>query len=323
MNVIFEWVKQLSECGFDARAFTHLPDFAYDYGNHVPQIYHLPMIARLLDDASWKRRGFEFLVGRRPIARKRILPELEVKADDIIIVPEFVSDILPQALPSHRCVLLAQDVLGLTRAALSPGFDAQRFSELICTSQASAKAGYLILDREPLMVPLVIDPADFSFAAQKKPVIAFLPRKLPEQSRMVSLLLSMRDRLGDFEMRRLENLPRAEYKKQIHEAAIFLSFSHQEGFGLPPAEAMATGAIVIGYAGVGGEEFFTRETGFPIAESDVINFVQTVEDVCGRYAHDQGFFDELRSSASQHVLSRYSPEKRNEQLESTFAKLAQ
>ncbi|OIH83329.1 hypothetical protein BLJ79_14605 [Arthrobacter sp. UCD-GKA] len=42
----------------------------------------------------------------------------------------------------------------------------------------------------------------------------------------------------------------------LRRSSIFMSLSDRDGFGLPPAEAMATGCFVVGYAGGGGNEFF-------------------------------------------------------------------
>ena len=42
----------------------------------------------------------------------------------------------------------------------------------------------------------------------------------------------------------------------LSSSALFLSFGHPEGFGLPVAEALACGTAVIGYSGLGGRELF-------------------------------------------------------------------
>ena len=48
-------------------------------------------------------------------------------------------------------------------------------------------------------------------------------------------------------------------------ATIFLTFSNQEGFGLPPVEAMACGCLVVGYHGHGGKEFLKPEWSFRLS----------------------------------------------------------
>ena len=49
----------------------------------------------------------------------------------------------------------------------------------------------------------------------------------------------------------------------LRESQVFLSFGHPEGFGLPPAEALACGCLVIGYHGGGGREYFGPAGAYP------------------------------------------------------------
>ena len=43
----------------------------------------------------------------------------------------------------------------------------------------------------------------------------------------------------------------------LQEALLFLSCGHPEGFGLPLAEAIACGCLVVGYHGLAGRDFAT------------------------------------------------------------------
>ena len=100
----------------------------------------------------------------------------------------------------------------------------------------------------------------------------------------------------------------------LRESLIFLSFSYREGFGLPPAEAMASGCIVVGYTGVGGEEFFQSEFGLQIPDSDIVRFVSTVEAAAKEYSRDPARLNHMRKSASQHIHARYSSDSMREAL---------
>ena len=58
-----------------------------------------------------------------------------------------------------------------------------------------------------------------------------------------------------------------------------MSSGHPEGFGLPAAEAMLAGCIVVGYHGYGGREFLTEELAFPIDVGDVVAFADRVAEI--------------------------------------------
>ncbi|MFV0385553.1 hypothetical protein [Paracoccus sp. (in: a-proteobacteria)] len=317
--MILEWASFLLNRGVDALVFTHLPDYSYRFSGVDMPITYAPAVANQLLRYGWPRTSHRFLSQRvGAFLRAKDRTKIDLRDDDIIMVPEYASDFVPDAFPQNRCVMIAQDVYGLMRVSRQPRFKRNRFSAVITTSEASSAAARLILEIEPWQIPLVVDPTEFSFVADKKPVIAYLPRKLAEDSQLVTSLLAERGRTQGFEIRRLAKLTRAELLRQMHEAAIFLSFSWQEGFGLPPAEAMATGALVIGYTGVGGDEYFVSDVGYPIPGSDLSRFVRTVEQVCEQFLADPDSLLPLRKRASERILSRYSEERRADSLMRVF-----
>jgi len=89
----------------------------------------------------------------------------------------------------------------------------------------------------------------------KERLITYMPRKLPTHSELVSLYL--RNALtGGWRLLAIENLSEAEVAALLAKSSIFLSFSHLEGYGLPPVEAALAGNLVVGYTGQGGREYF-------------------------------------------------------------------
>lgn len=151
-----------------------------------------------------------------------------------------------------------------------------------------------------------IDENIFTYFSEKKKQIAFMPRKLSEDVIQVINLINFRNRLKDWSFKIIDNMDENEVAKALKESAFFLSFNHKEGFGMPPAEAMACGCVVIGYPGKGGNEFFKNDFCYPIEDRDVVSFAKTLEDVLFEYENNKEVFIEKGKKASEFILSEYS-----------------
>jgi len=81
----------------------------------------------------------------------------------------------------------------------------------------------------------------------------------------------------------LTNMTHAQVAERLNGSRLFLSFGHPEGFGLPIAEAMASGCWVVGYSGGGGRELFR------FGASDEVNFGDWSSFVAGVQRALEGF----------------------------------
>lgn len=104
----------------------------------------------------------------------------------------------------------------------------------------------------------------------------------------------------------IDGLSNTDAAKKIGESLFFLSFSEREGFGLPAAEAMATGSIVIGYSGVGGDEYFNEDNGYKVPEDNLMRFYEDAIRIVGGYQENRKSFDTMRRKVSQNILEKYS-----------------
>ena len=82
--------------------------------------------------------------------------------------------------------------------------------------------------------------------------------------------------LEGWEVIELNGMTQAEVAAQLRTTKIFLAFTYQEGFGLPPAEAMACGNYVIGYHGFGGRELFHDEFSAPVETGDIVGYAKAL-----------------------------------------------
>lgn len=151
-----------------------------------------------------------------------------------------------------------------------------------------------------------IDQALFAPPAHKQPQIAFMTGKNDEDITQVINLLKFRGALTHYTLAPIANRTESQVAAILRKSLIFLSFGTQEGFALPPAEAMACGCIVIGYDGMGGREFMHPPFAYPVPAKDVVTFAKTVEQLIERYADQPAFFAEQARQASAYIHATYA-----------------
>jgi Glycosyl transferases group 1 len=147
----------------------------------------------------------------------------------------------------------------------------------------------------------------FNATSTKKKQICFMPRKKQSDALQVINILKFRNVLNGFELVPIHNKREQEVAAILRDSLIYLSTGTAEGFGLPPAEAMACGCIVIGYHGGGGKEYFQPWFSYPIAEGDVLAFAKTVERVIEIHHTHPETLTEMGRAASEYIRTEYSP----------------
>ncbi len=169
---------------------------------------------------------------------------------------------------------------------------------------------------------LSIDPALFHYTEKKQKQITFSLIKNKQDALQVINILRVRGALQGWNVVPFINRPQREVAAIMKESLIFLSFGYPEGFGLPAAEAMACGCLVIGYHGGGGREFFKPEFSFPIEVGDILGFCRTVEQVLCSYDAERERYERMRKSAADFIRKTYSPEEEKRSVLAAWRQLA-
>ena len=102
------------------------------------------------------------------------------------------------------------------------------------------------------------------------------------------------------------DLSYAEVANSLNSSRLFLSFGHPEGFGLPIAEAMASGCWVVGYSGGGGDELFGFGASLKVNFGDWSDFVDKIQFVLSSYKDRPREMLRLACQQSEAVKYLYS-----------------
>ncbi len=215
---------------------------------------------------------------------------------------------LRQVIFNQNCYLTFKDadvLAGVPGDYRSPYEDPDTVAVLTVSEDSARVLRFVFPSLHVGIVRCGIDSAVFRYAEHKERMIAFVARK-SKILREVLHGLRVRGSLAGFAVVPIDGLPQADVADIMRRCLVFLTAVSYEGFGLPPAEAMASGCVVVGFDGWGARQYFTSDTGFPVPNGDVVHYMTTVEDVLRRVDTDRATLDELRRKASSYILSEYS-----------------
>ncbi|WP_146163966.1 glycosyltransferase family 4 protein [Pseudosporangium ferrugineum] len=249
--------------------------------------------------------------------------DVALTADDVLVVPEWYGptlDRLPATVPLVVFNQRAYDTFdfvpypGTGPGAPYAGFPNLR--ALLTVSRDNAELlAYAFPDLPVHRVRNVVDAEMFRPGPEvpARRICFTTTRRERERDQLLHILRS-RGVLDGWDVVAISGRSEAEVAAIMRDSAVFLSFSDREGFGLPPAEAMASGSYVVGYPGLAGREFFDPAYCAPVDENDLLGFARAVETACGAYDADPVGFAKAGRLASERVLSEYAPERLDEDL---------
>lgn len=246
-------------------------------------------------------------------------PDMWPSDSDLLVVPEVNCwEITPQTR-GIRKIIFNQNAYQtfLTRNGSDcppPYLNPDYLATLVVSEDSRAYLQYAFPGHPVFRIHNSIDPALFYFPAAKSRRIAYMSGKNPADAAQVLGIMAARRSLRGFEIVPIEDKTETQTAAILRDAAVFLSFCVQEGWALPPMEAMACGCVTIGYDGCGGREYFTDEHAFPVRRDDIIGFVATVERTLEALEHAPHPLIQKSRRASQFIHAQYSPSREEDDI---------
>jgi glycosyltransferase involved in cell wall biosynthesis len=249
---------------------------------------------------------------------------------DIVVVPEIYVRSIRNLPPGTKTVVFSQGAY-LTFAqetvdsslVISNYLGSRDLLAIMVVSDDSAE--YLRYAFPSLRVERVHQSIDFdTFYPSSGPHgrrIAFMPRRYLGDIVQVVQLLRARNALRGWELSPIHNCTPAQAAEKLRASAIFLTANHQEGFGLPPVEAMASGCVVAGFPGHGGREYLQPEWSFPVEQGDVRSLAHTIERLIHEFEANPIAMQAMAARGAEYIRAAYSPSRERADILSFFGSL--
>ena len=241
---------------------------------------------------------------------------------DVLIFPEAINGPLVElarAKTAATKVLFCQaQYYALFNTVPPEEYRALGFGRVAC--QSAIAKGFLerVLHlNDVALIPCFIDTALFH-PREKTIQIAAIPKKLPREAAAIHSVFRLKyPELASVPWAVIENTPEREIADIFGHSTIVLSLPFLESFGLVPLEAMASGAIVVGFHGHGALEYATAENGFWFPSDHIEETADALAHVVrGLQARDPAILRMLETGHA--TAARYSKDAAREALRTFY-----
>lgn len=313
VNVLLRYIDVLNAAGYQVAPLYGSAYQDYEFAPCSSKSFYSDDLRALTRKSMGRRAKLAALPTDLAVLRQNpVNAPLRRKPSDVYIIPEYLYPELFDLFSEARRVLAVQDVFGFfrsfTRDAAQGRSVIGEFDAIFTTSAASHRAVQSMVDVDDYRLTLSVERPGLHYRQAKKLQIAYMPRKRRVDAKIIVSALKNRADMEDVTFLAIENVTENELLSILGESLMFMSFSSQEGFGLPPAEALSAGCLVVGYTGVGGDEYLTPDVAFPIQDSDIVTFIETVQAVIREYKVNPQRLDRMRKTASKQILEAYNVE---------------
>lgn len=201
--------------------------------------------------------------------RARVLtaPRLAPAPGDVLVFPEVLNGALAELaqapLAAKKILFCQAHYYALFNPIPPAGYRELGFENVVC--QSTVAKGFLerVLHLTGVaIIPCYID-TELFYPRAKTMQIALIPKKLPREAAAIQRIFGLKyPQFGAIPWQIVDNKSETETADIFGRSAAVLSLPYLESFGLVPLEAMASGAIVTGFHGYGGQEYARAENGF-------------------------------------------------------------
>lgn len=250
--------------------------------------------------------------------------DIELGPSDFLMFGEMV-EVVPQISGAERCpkVIVVQNPYGMF-SGFRKDLGVMRTmygsaAAVLCQSDYTENnVRYFFPAANVMRFQYSFDRPPFSYNANKEKILAYMTRKSGMLSSAILTLIRLRRWPDGWVVAGIDGRDEANVSELFQRSAVFLSMSMNEGFGMPPAEAMSCGCAVVGFSGFAGDEYMNPDVCWQVRDYDILTAVQTLETVLTK---DMSELVAVGKKASDFIRSKYSTEKEEEGIMAAWNKI--
>ncbi len=263
---------------------------------------------------------------RVPILWMEDLPPFE--RDSVLVFPEVMSSLIQQT----QCLTIPRIVIALNWAFiyrnLPAGMNWKDFgiSKAITPSPFVKRFIEWAMGLDVTLIENYLDTTRYVYQPEiKSNNITYISRKDLSGEILRSIFERKKGPLRHYKWIRLGNLDEEHYARQLAHSKIFLATSQEEGLPTSVLEAMASGCIVIGYSGLGGNDFMRgdgpKQNCMLVENGDYLALGKCLETVVDTLTNERLRCEPLIANALQTAHAFRSQEREVESLRRFFLSL--
>ncbi len=277
-----------------------------------------------------EKRGYYYPYADHPETLTIPNSSLRPSPGDLILVPEWnLGAILREGRTDWNVSGLFQMTSFNTDSLYNLEFSRNRlarnrryFGSIVVSKYLKRLVMELIPEKPLFNAGVGIDVKRFK-PGRKRKQIAFNAGKGEDELRYLLLLLRSSQYAGSWRCVPIYQEHPEVVRKILRESAIYVTASPVEGLGMLALEAMASEALVIGFDGIGGREFFRRGMCLRADTHDVLDLFNKVKSGMNMFERDPAQYHGMTSAARQMVVENYDVEKWEARVLKIFSKMAQ
>lgn len=319
---------------FSMRVFYFCPSVNETIGGVKVIYHHVDCLNRRGVDACvlHETNGFRATWFRNDSKIAYLTNGVEFKKDDYLVIPDYESQRLGRAIPGTKKVVLQQHPLLVfgtnsetdSKVRRHPLEGPNVVGSLVVSDYLATYVKHTFPGKPVFRTRIHIDADVFHPPAKgrpKKKQVAIMPRRNFEEASAVLKMLAARRTLRDFAIVLIDGLPQHEVAAALRDSWVFLSVSPLEGFGLPPAEAMASACLVVGYHGFGGKEYMLPSATYPVETGDLLACARKLESALEKIEKNPRMAERMGSRARRLICERYGAKDSEDSIVSAWKKI--
>jgi glycosyltransferase involved in cell wall biosynthesis len=246
--------------------------------------------------------------------RAKVLRSLTQPAPgDVLVFPEAINgplvDLIKIRTAARKVLFCQAQYYALFNAIPPENYRDLGFARVACQSEIAKGFLERVLHFSDVgVIPCFVD-SELFHPRGNAMQIAAIPRKLPREAAAIHSVFRLKyPELASIPWAIIENKSEGEIAEIFGRSAIVISLPFLESFGLVPLEAMASGAIVVGFHGHGALEYATADNGYWFPSDHIEETADALGSVLGALSAREPAILRLRDEGFA-TAARYSKDK--------------